>query len=175
MNKLFLIRTLAVLIPLSLAAFVGCESIKGEEIMPYNAKIGLGGDIRFREDFLKENLIYGSYYNGENWEYVDETFPKFRTYIITEKAQLDEIFSVYPDIDLKKDMVVMYAYSSSYNNIHYQKKLISIALTNKHLKIEFKIVRKKSSGNNAHMPQLSFLPIRMDKLDIETVEFAQLY
>ena len=184
MKKLFLIRALTVFIPLSLCAFTGCETTKSEEIMPYHARIGLGGDIMFKEEFLKANRLYGEIYKNDNWdpedasskEYLaDETSQIFRTYIITDKAQLDEIFSVYPDIDFKKEMVVMYAYSSIYNNIHYQDKLISITLANKHLKIEFKIVGGKPGYGIAHMPQRTFLPIKMDKLDIETIEFTQLH
>ena len=58
MKKLFLIRTLTVFIPFLLCAFTGCEDTKDEtpkdeEIMPYNARIGLGGDIRYREDFFE--------------------------------------------------------------------------------------------------------------------------
>ena len=174
MKNLFFIRTLTVLIPFFLAAFTGCETTKGEEIMPYNARIGLGGDIEFKEDFLKANMTYGTIYEDENGELIeDQTSPKDRTYIITEKARLAEIFSVYPDIDFEKDMVVMYAYASSENNIIYQTKLISVTLDNKHLKIEFTIVGGNGAGV-AHMPQRTFLPIRMDKLDIETVEFKKL-
>jgi len=83
---------------------------------------------------LKANgQLYGSSYLNENGEW-DVMSPKFRTFIITEKARLDEIFSVYPDIDFEKEMVVMYAYSSTSSR---QDKLISITLDNKNLKIEF--------------------------------------
>ena len=177
MKKLFLIRAITVLIPFTLCAFTsGCETEKGEEIMSYNAKIGLGGEITFKEDFLKANMVYGANYDYENGEYVnDEISPKFRTFIITEKSQLDGVFSVYPDIDFEKEMVVMYIYSSTYNSIYYEEKLISITLVNKNLKIEFKIVGGKPGYGIAHMPQRTFLPVRMDKLNIETVEFIRLY
>ncbi|MCL2138680.1 MAG: hypothetical protein FWH41_04020, partial [Treponema sp.] len=68
MKKLFLIRALTVFIPFSLCAFTGCETTKGEEIMPYHARIGLGGDIMFKEDFLKANRLYGEIYKNENWD-----------------------------------------------------------------------------------------------------------
>ena len=132
MKKLF-IRVLTVCIPVLLCAFTGCETTKGE-ILPYNAIIGLGGPLAYREDFLKANgQLYGSSYLNEKGD-KDVISPKFRTFIITEKAQADEVFSVCPDIDFEKEMVVMYAYSSTSSR---QDKLISITLDNKNLKIEF--------------------------------------
>ena len=167
MKKLFLFRVLAVLILFSLCAFTGCETIK-EEIMPFNAILGLGGEIRFKEDFLAENMTYGAI--SENG--VDETSPKYRTYIITEKTQLDEVFSVYPVIDFEKDMVVMYAYTTVYGNRTY--KITSVTLNNKHLKIEFKMSEGKPGYKDARSPYTSHLVIKIDKLDIEAVEFKLL-
>jgi len=147
----------------------------GEETtLPFNAMIGAGGPLSFREDFLKANRLYAVLYLNENgkweWEW-DETLPQFRTFIITEKAQLDEIFSVYPDIDFEKDMVVLYVYPDTSSG---EIKITSITLVNKYLKIKFKIADGKPGYGNATAPQIHFLPLRMDKLDIDTVEFTLL-
>jgi hypothetical protein len=147
---------------------------KGEEMLPYNAIIGAGGTLRYKEDFLKVNRLYDVLYLNENgeWEWeLDETLPKFRAFIITEKARLDEIFSVYPDIDFEKEMVVMYVYPGIYSR---EQKITSITLDNKNLKIEFKIPDGKPGYNNATAPQIHFLVLKMDKLEIDTVEFTLL-
>ena len=99
------IGTLTVFTAFLLFAFTGCEMTKGEEMLPFNATQDVGGSLTFKEDFLKANRIFGTIYQNENgeWEWNrDETSPRYRTFIITEKAQLDEIFSVYPDIDFEK-------------------------------------------------------------------------
>jgi len=70
-------------------------------------------------------------------------------------------------------MVVMYAYSTPHSN--HQQILISITLDNKNLKIEFTTEMGKPGIGDASMPYRVFLPIRMDKLEIETVEFTQLH
>jgi hypothetical protein len=176
MKKLF-IRTLTACIPILLCAFTGCETTEGEKMLPYNAMIGVGGPLVYKEDFLKVNRTYGTiYWNGiddpgyaQSYEY-DETSPQFRTFIITEQARVDEIFSVCPDIDFEKDMVLMYAYTSVYGNRYHIIK--SITLDNKNLKIEFKISENES--NDASMPQTRFLVTKMNKLDIDTVEFTLL-
>jgi len=167
MKRLFM--TLTTCIPILLCAFTGCETTKGEEMLPYNAIIiGDDGSLKYKEDFLKANMTYGDHHwNGD----VDEglTLPKFRTFIITEKVQLDEIFSVCPEIDFEKEMVVMYAYTGINNR---QRIITSITLNNKILEIEFKIVERES--NDTSVPQTRFIVIKIDKLDIDTVEFTLL-
>jgi len=174
MKRLF--KTLTVCIPILLCAFAGCETTKGEEMLPlpYNAILGLGGTSEFKEDFLMANRLYGTLNWTENgeWEWeLDETLPTFRTFIITEKARLDEIFSVYPEIDFEKEMVVMYAYPSIYSR---EQKITSITLVNKILEIKFKYVEGKPGTGDASAPQIGFLMLRMDKLNIDTVEFTLL-
>jgi len=163
MKKLF-IRALSVCILVLLCAFTGCGATKGEEMLPFNAK-AIGSPLVFREDFLKANRTYGAYWDeGE-----DRTSPKFRTFIITEKFRLDEIFSVCPEIDFENEMVVMYAYTHIYGR---ERIITSIILDNKNLKIEFKIAENEK--NDASVPQTRFLVIKLDKLDIDTAEFTLL-
>jgi len=174
MKKLF-IRVLTVCVPVLLCVFTGCGAI---DMRQFNAE-DISGDLTFREDFLKANRTYGAvYWNGEedpayaqSYEY-DKTSPKFRTYIITEKSRLDEIFSVYPGIDLKKEMVVMYAFTSIYNG--RKLKITSITLNNKSLEIEFRYARKMPGVLDGSEPIGRFLVLKMDKLDINTVKFTLL-
>ena len=170
MKKLFF-RTLTVFIAFLLCAFTGCVMTKNEEMqsLPFNAK-GIGSPLAYKEDFIKANRTFNSSYQNEKGVWVaDLTSPNFRTLIITEKAQLDEIFSVHPDIDFEKEMVVMYAYTGVYGR---ERIITSITLTNKNLKIEFKIAEGKPGYKDASMPQAIFLVLRMDKLDIDAVEFT---
>jgi hypothetical protein len=170
MKKVF-IRALTVCIPILLCSFTGCETIKGEETLPFNAR-GIGLPLEFKDGFLKANTTYGAPYEDENgdWDW-DKTSPKFRTFIITEKARLDEVFSVCPEIDFEKEMVVMYVYTSTSGRA---RKITSVTLDNKNLKIEFKYVEGKPGYGDGKRPETSFLVLRMDKLDIDTVGFTLL-
>jgi len=167
MKKTFF-YTLTVCIPVLLCVFTGCGATKGEEMLPYNAILGLGGPSVLREDFMEANRTYGAHWDEEK----DSTSPEFRTFIVTEKAKLDEIFSVCSEVDFEKGMVVMYAYTSVYGNRYHIIK--SVTLNNKSLRIEFKYVEGKPGLKDASSPQTRFLVIKMDKLDIDTVEFTLL-
>ena len=101
MRKVFFIGTLTACIPFLLCVFTGCT-------LPFNTTIQDDrGSFTFKEDFLNANRTYGTVFcRDENGNVIaDPTVPEFRTFIITEKTKLDEIFSVFPDIDLKKEGV----------------------------------------------------------------------
>ena len=163
---------LTLCISLLLFTLSGCEMLNAWKKLPFNAMVGVGGTVEFKEEFLKANRTYNVDYMDENGDwFLDLTSPKFRTYIIREKAQTDEIFSICPDIDFEKDMIVMYAYTSIYgsNRYHIIKK---ITLNNKNLKIDYKISAGKLGAFDAPGPRTRFLVLKMDKLDIDTVEFT---
>ena len=67
----------------------------------------------------------------------------------------------------------MYTYLTVYSD--YYEKLISVTLDNNNLKIKFKLVGGKSGYKNATIPQRTFLVIKMDKLNIDMVEFREIY
>jgi len=169
-----------------LCEITGCETTKKEENekkMPYNAMIGAEGILKFKDDFWNTNKISGVTYKNENWDpedpsseeyFQDEASPPFRTFIITEKAQMDEIFTIYPDLDFEKEMLILYIFRSSYNNICYQQKLINVILDKKNLKIQFTIIQIKPSDKNTTTPQQTSLVIKIDKLNIDTVEFNRI-
>ena len=163
------IKTLTVFFAFILCVFTSCETTKGGEMLPFNAIIGVGGPLEFKEDFIKSNRTYGALYWNEIGELVEDiTSPKFRTFIVTEKAQLEDIFSVYPDIDLEKNMIVMYVFTAIYVRAL---KITNITLFNEKLKIDFKYQKGKPDHNDATSPQTRFLVLRMNKLDIDTLEF----
>jgi len=170
MKKHFLIITLTACIPVLLCTFTGCAQ-------PFNVR-GIGLPFEFREDFLKANRTYGALYWNEighpgyaqSYEW-DETSPEFRTFIIAEKTRMDEVFSVYPGIDFKKEMVIVHLYTSSSTR---ETKITNITLNNKILKIEFKRAKGKPFHKDESSPRTVFLVLRMDKLDIDTVEFNRI-
>ena len=164
--------TLVICVPLLLCALTGCEMLGGGKKLPFNATLDIGGSLVFKEGFFEANRTYGATYRDEDGDLVgDITSLLFRTYIIKEQTQLDAIFSVYPNIDFEKDMIVMYAYTSVFGNRDYI--ITSITLDNANLKVDFKLSSGRSGYMDASAPQTRFLVLKMDKLDIDTVEFIR--
>ncbi len=98
-------------------------------LLDYNAEIIYKGVIReagnsfyFKERFSLENSTLNLPYPNENYDpndsrsskYIwDTTSPEYRTHIITEQSQLEEVFIDPPQIDFEKEIIVIDMYSTS--------------------------------------------------------------
>ncbi len=146
----------------------------------YNARIVDSG-VSFRQAFLEENRTYGAYYHNdaydpeqddwsEEWLY-DETSPKTRTYAIKDQATLEEIFAAFPKTDFEKEMVLVHLYTDIYGRARVLKD-VSVDENNA-LKIQFTIQSQSGcvARGDASAPQCKSLVVKMDRLDITTVEF----
>jgi hypothetical protein len=162
MKNIFLFYASIVFIAFTPCAFTSCETIKDEE-MPYNATIVNAG-FTVRVDFLDENEIYHPFKD-------DKTLPEDRAFIIPDKDKLDDIFSVFPSINFEKEMIVMYMYTSSYVR---KRSITSVTFNNNKLLIKFKYAELKPGIGDATTPARRLLVIKMDKLDIDAVEFKLL-
>ena len=150
---------LAVLLMLCMSlGFVGCKQIA------HNAVIITDG-IRYQEEWLKENHVYGAYdENGE--ENYDENTPKSRTYIIKTQTELDEVFLEFPEIDFENEMLIVYCYRA----IYIRKQVLEkVALDGNALNVEFNVVKGKIGHADASAPQRRMLVVKLDKLDITKV------
>ena len=147
---------LAVLLMLCMSiSLVGCKK------MDHNAVIITDG-IRYQEEWLKENHVYGAYdENGE--ENYDENTPKSRTYLIKNQDELDEVFSDFPEIDFEKEMLIVYCYRTVYGR---KQVLEKVALDGNALNVEFNIVKGKIGRADASAPSRRMLVLKLDKLDI---------
>ena len=147
---------LAVLLMLCVSiSLVGCKK------MDHNAVIITDG-IRYQEEWLKENHVYGAYdENGE--ENYDENTPKSRTYLIKNQDELDEVFSDFPEIDFEKEMLIVYCYRTVYGR---KQVLEKVALDGNALNVEFNIVKGKIGRADASAPSRRMLVLKLDKLDI---------
>lgn len=151
--------------------FAGCGN-------KYNAEIITSG-MSFQQQFLDNSITYGAYYQKEyfnsqhsQWEkewVLDEISPQNRTYIIRDRISLSEIFSTFPEIDFGEKMVLVYCYTSCYDR---KQVLKSISLNDeKCLNINFTMKNGKIGYGDASLPQRRILVIKMDALDIISVDF----
>jgi len=174
LTMLFSLFTLAACVPEE-DEKMSCE----DEKTPYNATF-VSSEFSFKSEFLEENRISGVSYKNEDWnpedgnscEYMlDETAPKFRTFIIKERDELDEVFAVFPEINFEKNMVVMYLFRG-FDGVNRHIK--NIKISDKSLVIELNFVRVSSGYNNLTEPKCISLIIKLDKLDVSEVEFIKL-
>lgn len=144
----------------------------------YSAVI-VESELQFTNNFLKNSITYGAYYRNENfnsekdewdeeWLY-DTVSPKTRTYIIGGKFELNEIFSAFPKVDLEKEMVIVYCYTSCYGRSRILKDIQRG--DDLILKIKFTIKKGRCGYADASMPQRRILVLKMDKLEVKSVEF----
>ena len=150
---------LAVLLMLCMSiSLVGCKKID------HNAVIITDG-IRYQEEWLNENHVYGAYdENGE--EKYDENTPKSRTYLIKNQDELDEVFSEFPEIDFENEMLIVYCYRTIYIRKQVLEKVV---LDGTILNVEFNVVKGKMGHADASAPSRRMLVLKLDKLDITEV------
>jgi hypothetical protein len=95
--------------------------------------------------------------------------------LINEEANLDEVFIISPQVNFKKEMVIIYAYMSSYFRPHEIK---NIKLNDEVLEIEFTTKKENSNGSKTGIkpppPQRRFFAIKMKKIDVTAVEFKKI-
>ena len=129
----------------------------------YNAVI-LKDGFTFNETWLESNQTLGSL-QGETHEY-DDSLPESRTYIIQNQAQLEEIFSDFPEIDFDKEIVLVYCYTTVYIR---KQRLEKVSLENGVLTVAFDVVRGKLGHADAAAPHTRLCVIRLGKVDITEV------
>ena len=157
-----------------LCALTGCEM----EIQPYNATLYEAG--KWYEackwidlDFQKENLTRGFwdllYFNDESI-ITDESYPKERIFIINDRAEFDTIFNEFPPgVNFEKEMILLYGFTTTTPR---QLVIKRIKLENKRLNIELKWrVPPGGPMPDGMLPQMRWFVIKIDKLDIDTVNF----
>lgn len=153
---------LAVLLMLCVSiSLVGCKKID------HNAVIITDG-IRYQEEWLKENHVYGAYdENGE--ENYDENTPKSRTHLIKTQTELDEVFLEFPEINFEKEMIIVYCYRTVYGR---KQALEKVVLNGIILNVEFNVVKGKMGHADASAPSRRMLVLKLDKLDITEVNIT---
>ena len=101
----------------------------------------------------------------------DETSPETRAFVIKSQEQFDEAFIAFPEINLEKEMILVYLYTSDYVR---QCKIRRIKPENGTLKISIKIKKAKFGHHKPAFPHQTFFVVKMNKFEIENVEFVRL-
>lgn len=147
----------------------------------YHAAV-MDSDIEFTSEFLKNSITYGAWCDNEDFDpetdeygnhgWYDSKSPETRTYIIKEQSEADEIFVKLPDVDFENEMVLVYCWTEIYIRDVILKSVK--ADDGDVLKIEFTLKEPSRHVGDATIPQRRILAVRIDKLDISSVEFSQI-
>lgn len=165
---LFRILPMILILTFSTALTVACRG----EVNKYHAELYRLKYADMTAEFAESNRTYGTYYEGADGETIkDKDSPRTRTRIIGNEDEFAAVFINFPaDVDLGKQMIVMYMSTVSNNRACRLKKL---TLDDGKLEITFKVQPVEPGIKDTTMPGTRFLAVVMDKADVDSVEFIQ--
>ena len=165
---LFRILSMILILTFVTAVTVACRG----EANKYHAELYRLKYADMTAEFAESNRTYGTYYEDADGETIKDTdSPRTRTHIISNEDEFAAVFINFPaDVDLEKQMIVMYMSTVSNNRACRLKKL---TLDNGNLEITFKVQPVKPGIKDTTMPGTRFIAVVMDKADVDSVEFIQ--
>lgn len=165
---LFRILPMILILTFVTAVTVACRG----EANKYHAELYHLKYADMTAEFAESNRTYGTYYEDADGETIKDTdSPRTRTRIIGNEDEFAAVFINFPaDVDLEKQMIVMYMSTVSNNRACRLKKL---TLDDGKLEITFKVQPVKPGIKDSTMPGTRFIAVVMDKADVESVEFIQ--
>ncbi len=168
LKSLFRILAIIFILAFATAAIVACSG----DVNKYHAELYSIGYADLNDEFLESNRTYGTYYEGADGKTIKDTdSPRTRTRIIGNEDEFAAVFINFPaDVDLEKQMIVMYMSTVSNNRACRLKKL---TLDNGKLEITFKVQPVKPGIMDSTMPGTRFIAVVMDKADVDSVDFIQ--
>lgn len=146
-------------------------SVSEGKIINYNA-IMYGNPYKVRkwinDDFYENNLTFGAWSIVLEKYIDDEDYPRFRNLIITEQEAFDTVFKEFPsEIDFKKEMIVMNGITTASGS---ELLIVNVTLNGQTLCIKYGY--PVSDEPNASMPLTKWVVVKLDKLNITTVELV---
>jgi len=145
---------------------------------PYNAIMYSKHNSWINPSFLADNKVSGAFYKNENYNeddssnkyYEDITSPKSRTFIIKEQETFDLIFSETDlEVNFDEEIIVLYIFADSEGYLKYY--ITNILMEEPKVTIYYKLERSDKKG--ATQPYQRCLIVKMDKVNVEEVEFIK--
>lgn len=147
-----------------ICSFAACSTIK------YNAVFYNDAELWINEDFIAENRTAYASYGPDYGLQTDGSLPKFRTFIINDSTEMNDIFNERFDltVDFGKDMLVIYTFTTSENL--REANLKNVELQDGCLNISYK-TPVKFGIVDASIPMQHWFLVKLDKLEISSVSF----
>ena len=135
----------------------------------YHAKV-INDNYEFNEDFVMNNKTFGAHSNDGHY-IKDEDVPKERMIIINNESDFKYAFKKFEETDMNKEMIVMHAFTTA-GNSEYE--VVNIKISEKKLIVEYTNKKHRLEEPNASMPDTKWVIVKMDKLDVDCVDFVYL-
>lgn len=147
---------IGVIIVMAVFACVGCG-------VKYNAVIYDNVTEQIKSEYIEAHRTLGAYYGEDN--IADDSNPRSRTIIIKNQEDFDVIFvnSIEYDVNFDSEMLLVYTFTSLFNRTI---KINNVKQSNDILKIGLEM-------NKGTRPFQRFVLIKLDKLEITTVEISE--
>lgn len=137
--------------------------------LPYNTVLYDNAAAWINEDFQNDNLIKVIGFIDDDTE---SDLPLSRTFMIDNRDDFESIFihdfSEF-EVDFDDEMIIVYTFGIEYI---LPAKINKMALSKKILTINYKIQTKPGTGS-ACQPFQRWFVIKLDKLDISSVQFVE--
>ncbi len=150
---------------LSIFVFTGCSNKN-----LYHAKV-INDNYEFNEDFVMNNRTLGALYKRDGHYIKAENVPKERMIIINNENDFKYAFKKFEEIDMNKEMIVMHAFTTA-GNSEYE--VVNIKISEKKLIVEYTDKKNRLEEPNASQPDTKWVIVKMDKLDVDCVDFVYL-
>lgn len=150
----------------SLLIFFGCNQNMFNAVL-YDDAINW-----IRDDFINNNRTGGSYY-GDNLEFVtDDSLPDQHSFVVSSDEEADKIFNDNFDltVDYNSEMIIVYTFTTIY---HRQCELTDIEQSKNVLNISYKMKKVGSNSGDASMPYQRWFIIKMNLLDVLSVQIER--
>lgn len=151
---------LGIILIMSFSFLMGCSKNK------YNATLYDDVNEWIDEDFSTTNLTYGAYYDDVLLE--DDSYPVARDFILCSQQECEGVIKNLSELNVnfEEEMLILYTFTTVY---HRDIKLKNIEVTDDVLKISLQF-DKKSGVGDAAMPYQRFLILKLERLEIASVE-----
>lgn len=163
MKKFAILFTMLMTLVLSLSSAACATSL------PYNTVLYDSAVLWIKEDFQNNNLIKVIGFNDDNTE---NNLPSSRTFIVDNSDYFESIFiddfSEF-EVDFDSEMIIVYTFGIEYV---LPAKIKKMTLSDKTLTVNYKIQTIPGTGS-ACQPFQRWFVIKMDKLDISSVQFVE--
>ena len=117
------------------------------------------------------NRTLGALYKKDGHNIKAENVPKERMIIINNENDFKYAFKKFEEIDMNKEMIVMHAFTTA-GNSEYE--VVNIKISEKKLIVEYTNKKHRLEEPNASMPDTKWIIVKMDKLDVDCVDFVYL-
>ncbi len=155
------------LLMILIGIFYGCAQF------PLNTQV-LNGNASEMIDktFYDQNYTYGAYYNDYEdgkTKLDDASYPKERTFLITNQQEYDRVFASDTDlnVDFSSEMLAVYTFTAEYVR---EIRIDEVAVDGQRLCIDLSMIKPRQGAGDAVMPYQRYVVIKLDKTDVTEVE-----